>query len=929
MRATYRLQLGPDLDFAGAAAQVGYLAALGVSHLYLSPVLQARPGSTHGYDVADHGRISAELGGEEGLRGLASAAHTAGLGLVADLVPNHVGTSPDTPLWWALLRDGQSGEGGRWFDVDWEPPLPGAAGKVILPVLDRPYGDALIAGEIVLGEHAGLPCVAVGEQRFPLSAAAVQALERAGGPSAMDGSPGERGTWGRMHSLLEMQHYRLVDWRAGGRLVNYRRFFAINDLAAIRVEDQAVFEGSHALVLRLVREGVLDGLRIDHVDGLADPLGYLVRLREAAGPEAWIVVEKILAADEDLPAGWPVAGTTGYEAGGALTGLAIDPQGLLILGQVARRYDAVPVDFDTAAMDCKAEAAEEELGPDVRRLANVLWDACQDEVGVRDVDFRACLAAVGRTLVALDVYRTYSDPGGGGAPDGSADLARVQGAIERARTVRSVGSRAVPERLWDFLEDALAGRPSRHAATVHSGPGAVARRILARRFPQVSSAVTAKGVEDTFLYRHARLLAACDVGVDPLDPVVDVAGWHDRVRRLVATQPGGMRGTSTHDTKRGEDVRLRIAALSELSHRWREATRRWRRAHADLDLDTHLRLVACQLLVGVWPVGDDGRGPAVDVVDDTWRDRVLAALVKSAREDGRRTTWADPDAAYERSIGAFLEAVTGGPLAEAFLGELRALARDAAEIAMVSGLAGALLKATMPGVPDVYQGTERWEDSLVDPDNRRPVDFGALAEGLDLGADPAALWAARRDGRVKQWVLARTLATLRDHPSAFAPGAAYTPLAVSGRWADHVVAFARGEGEAVVVAPSLPGRVTDAGAFAPLGRIWADTTVALPPGGPWHCALNAADHPGPDLALAEAFAHLPVALLIRELSCPAGDAGAGSEPVEGIPGDGGAAVLQRDDVAIDPPAGGAAARPRVHTDPSALQAWVTPEPLGP
>ncbi len=862
VRATYRLQLGPDLDFAGAAKAVPYLAELGISHLYLSPVLQARPGSTHGYDVADHSRISAELGGEDGLRALARTARDHGLGLIADLVPNHVGTSPDTPLWWKLLAEGQSGEAGRWFDVDWDPPLPGATGKVILPVLDLPYGDALIAGAITLAGHRGVPCVAVGEQRLPLSAAALQALERAGGPSAMGGSPGDRSTWGRMHSLLEMQHYRLVDWHEGARLVNYRRFFSINDLAAIRVEEPAVFQATHALVLRLLHEGVLDGLRIDHVDGLADPVGYLERLREAAGPSVWIVVEKILAADEDLPSHWPVAGTTGYEAGAALTGLAIDPHGLLILGQVARRYDAVPQDFDRAAMDCKAEAAEEELGPDVRRLANILWEACQDEVGVRDVDFRACLAAISRALAAFDVYRTYADPAAGGAPDGSADLARIQAAIERARTVLSEGSHVVPDRLWDFLEDALAGRPSRHAATVHSGPGATALRVLARRFPQVSSAVMAKGVEDTLLYRHARLLAACEVGLDPLHPVMDLEGWHDRVARLVATQPGGMRATSTHDTKRGEDVRLRLAALSELRYRYRELTRGWRRRHADLAPDTAIELTCYQLMLGIWPVDDNGSGPAGQRVDDGWRARVEAALLKSAREDGRRTSWSEPDTAYEAALNEFVRWVTNP--ANAFLDELRGLARAAGEVAMTSGLATALLKVTMPGVPDVYQGSEVWEDNLVDPDNRRPVDLGQRAALLTslAGEDPGALWAARRDGRVKLWVLHKALQARRIQPDALGPSAAYTPLAARGRWGRHIVAFIRGDGAAVVLAARLAGRVTDGGTFPPLGRVWADTAVTLPSTGPWRDALTGTRLDGPELAVADAFATLPVALLL-------------------------------------------------------------------
>ena len=858
-RATYRLQLRDGRDFEAVRALVPYLAELGVSHLYLSPVLEARPGSTHGYDVADPRVVDPALGGEEGLRALADAAHAAGLGIVVDIVPNHLGTGATTRLWEALLAEGPSGSAGRTFDVDWEPPLPGAAGKVILPVLGQPYGQALEAGEIrlVRDPDGGPPRVGYYEHSFPLSEESLRALERAGGPEVVEGAGGRP----RLHSLLDMQHYRLVDWRSGSALVNYRRFFAINDLAAVRVEDDDVFEATHATVLRLVADGVVDGLRIDHPDGLADPAGYLARLAEGSGG-AWTVVEKILAPEEQLPRTWRCAGTTGYEFAAAVAGLFLDPGGLVLLEAVARDFDAVPDDPEAAVRAAKDEVLAHDLVAELRRLARDLWRATQADLRLRDVDDRACEEVLVRVLQCLDVYRTYVDVETGAAS--AEDVARIDVALAAARRMRGVGE--VHVRLLDLLGGMMTGRI----------PHTREQGAVIRRFQQLSAATMAKGEEDTYLYRDARCLAANDVGFDVRDPAVDLPRFHRRMEQAAERQPAGMLLLTSHDTKRSEDVRVRIAALSEIPHRWRASVRRWdaalaarvRATPAGAAPDPHTRYVAYQTLVGMWPPGDDGSAPLGDLVGGTLPDRFAAYLQKAAREDGRRTSWTDPDDAFEDALEAFAQGLLDPQASGAVLDDVRALARRAAEVGMVSALAQVLLHTAAPGVPDTYQGTELWDDSLVDPDNRRPVDVdrrrGFLA-AMGEAFDPTELWPSRHDGRVKLWVLSRALRARRDHPTSFAPGAGYAAVPAEGRWAAHVVAFARTAPDgatAVALAPRLVGAVTDGGAFPPIGRIWADTTVAPPGPGPWVDALTGTRHEGGRLLLADAFVDLPVALLV-------------------------------------------------------------------
>ena len=837
--ATYRLQLHPGFGFAAAEALVEYLADLGVTHLYLSPILTPREGSTHGYDVVDPSRVSEALGGEEGLRRLAATAHEAGLGLIADIVPNHMGIGPENADWQLLLAEGASGEGGRVFDVDWHPPLPGAEGKVILPVLGDPYGVVLHNGELRLVEEpdsAGRRFrIRYHEASFPLSPESLEALERVGRLDTLTGEPGYPESWHRLHGLLEQQHYRLVHWRVGDRLINYRRFFAINDLAGVRVEDRHVFDRTHHTIVGLVNKGILDGLRIDHPDGLRDPARYLARLERRTGG-AWTVVEKILHPGEALEA-WATAGTSGYEFCNDVAGLAVDPS-------AEERCSALDVElggdrrpYAEQVADAKREVLGNDLAAEAARLGSALWKLAQEHLENRDLDDRHCLAAVTEALVGMAVYRSYVDPETAKASDRDRDT--IASAIEFA------GSHAaVPDEVLTFLGDVLTGGAGQSAPHLN----------FIARFQQLSGALMAKGVEDTVFYRYSRMIALNEVGGDPTRFGVDVAQFHRLNTERARRHPAGMLTTATHDTKRGEDVRLRIAALTELPELWDDMART---VISDSDLDGPAALLLLQTLVGAWPLLHSGEATAA------LRTRLHAYAEKATREAGLHTSWHDPDPDYEARAKGFVDAVLDN---EHTAKRVAGLAAAAAELGMVSGLAQVVLRTLSPGVPDTYQGNELWDDSLVDPDNRRPVDFDERRAVLAAigGADAAELWRSRRDGRVKLWALTTALRLRRSAPEAFDATSGYLPLTADGEWAEHVVAFARTAGgrdpRVVVVTPRLPGTVMGPEQRAPLGERWGDTAVALPEG-TWRPVLGGQAVASGVVRLADLLVDVPVAVL--------------------------------------------------------------------
>ena len=831
--ATYRLQLGDDLDFSAASDLVPQLAALGVTHLYLSPIFEAAPGSTHGYDVADPRHVAGRLGGEDGLRRLSDVAAEHGLGIVVDVVPNHMAAHTANPHWRALLAEGRSGSAGDVFDVTWRTPLPQLEDKVVVPVLGDVYGRVLERGEIEVTDEGGEVVVRYFDHRFPLSPESLEAVERAGGPSVFAGTAGNASSFDRLHALLESQHYRLVHWRLGDRIVNYRRFFTITDLAAARVEDPDIFDLVHDTVLRLHDEGVIHGLRIDHPDGLRDPGRYFSRLAERTGG-AWTVAEKITHPGEPLP-DWPVAGTTGYEFCNDVLGvLAVDPAGQAGMDALDERLGGGG-SYAEAARVGKRDILHTGLATDVNRLARLLLVVTQQRREVRDTDLDLCRDAIAGIVEGIEVYRPYVDPQTLSAS--AQDRAVIESAVAHA-----VEGEAAPAWLLEFTGRLLLGEEG-------DGPEHVE---LVARFPQLSSAAVAKGTEDTAFYRYRRFLAVNEVGGDPGRFGLDVAAFHETAAERARRHPTAMLTTATHDTKRGEDTRLRMAALSEFADDWVAAAASWASV-LPAGVDGQMATLAWQTMVGIWPL----RGEP----DGAWRDRVVAYLVKAEREAGQRTTWIDPSIDVEDALAGLVDAC----LADSdFRATFEPLAERAAETAMVTGLSQVLLRCTSPGVPDTYQGMELWDDHLVDPDNRRPVDWGARRGALTAAehADPASLWQRRRDGSVKAFVLSRALRLRSERRDCFGADGGYEPVTATGQYGDRVLAFSRTGAQArvVSVATRLPGPLLERGDA--IGAVWGDTTVTLPPGRYTDRLTGAGFEGGDGVAVSEVLSSLPVALLV-------------------------------------------------------------------
>jgi (1->4)-alpha-D-glucan 1-alpha-D-glucosylmutase len=735
-QSTYRVQLSAAFGFAAARAVVPYLADLGVTHLYTSPILQARSGSSHGYDVVDPTRVSSELGGEAGLRDLAAALRAAGMGLIVDLVPNHMTTSDESPWWVETLRGGPSAASARVFDIDWE----AGGGKVRLPVLGGPLET--VAGQI---EVAG-GWVTDHDHRFPLA-------------------PGT--------DRLDQQHYELVDWRRAAVDINYRRFFTVNELIGVRQEDPEVYDLTHAKILGLVDEGVIDGIRVDHIDGLADPAAYLDRL---AAQVPFVVVEKILEDGEHLP-DWPIAGTTGYEFLAVADGVFIDQSAAGAFAAGYRRLTGGDPDPAALAMACKRERLDRDFGSEVAGVARHLPGELQ-----------ANRAAVAALAARFPVYRTYVR--GPGAAVAEADRVVIGEAAAAARLGLGPAEAAALDRLVAAL---LLERPA---------PEAV------RRFQQLSGPAMAKGVEDTALYRDTRLVARNEVGGNLGRFGRPVSELHRANAEREARWPRSLLATSTHDTKRGEDVRARLAVLSECPDRWWPLAERWT-VRLAAGVDPADALLLWQTMAGAWPLE---------------QARCQAYMEKAAREAGAHTGWTDPDPAYERALAGLVERAYGDP---ALLAELEELVAELAPAGRIKAAGLALLRLTSPGVPDTYQGTETEQLVLVDPDNRRPAPFTG-------------------DSSLKYRLTRTALRLRRDRPELFT---GYRPLPAP----DHLVAFTRGHDQLVVV-------VTRLTRTAPEGL-----PIDLPPG-PWHDLLSATTHPGGPTGPADLLAAEPHALLVRSAS---------------------------------------------------------------
>jgi malto-oligosyltrehalose synthase len=819
LTATYRLQMNAGFPLAAARSRVGYFHRLGVSHLYLSPVLAARRGSMHGYDVVDPTRVNPELGTEDDLRALAADLHARGMGLVVDIVPNHMGIGPENSRWDDVLTHGDRSRYARWFDIDWA----SGKGKVVLPVLGDDLETILERGELTVAVREGeTPRVQYLRNSFPLDPATLPPeLQLATFDPEETGELADlfSGTAGRerLRELLELQHYRLAHWREGPRTINYRRFFEVDDLAAVRVEDQAVFDESHAYTLSLVRDGVIDGLRVDHVDGLADPRGYLERLRAALPAGVPVFVEKILSNGEALRADWPVDGTTGYEFLNELEDVFIDAAGFGRIDALYRRVRHLPKEttFRAIARQGKLAVLKGALDADVRRLAGVLVPAARAAgLQIKPADLQAAIVEL---IASLSIYRTYID----GRPHiDAADRAAVDQAVDDA-CARAAAPLAQPLRfVGAVLLDAADGIDP-----------AVRLRFVAR-FQQLSGPAMAKGVEDTALYVYVPMVSRNEVGGAPDRPLEGaVARFHEMNRLRAARWPRTLSATNTHDTKRSADVRARLDALTDCAVEWERSVRRWRRLNARhratvngrLAPDTNTEYLIYQTLVAVWPAPRPGRR-SDDLPDRAWRDsarlRLVRYALKAAREAKTRTSWVAPSAEYENALNAFVAAILEPSDDAPFLIDVARLVALLAPLGVSNSLSRVALQLTSPGTPDIYQGDEQWNFTLVDPDNRGQVDYAASMRALE---EIESTSSSSAPSRPKLSLIHRLLELRRERAELFQEGA-YLPLHAIGARAEHVVAFARvHQGRhALTIATRLPG------ALGTSDDRWGDTRIELP-----------------------------------------------------------------------------------------------------
>ncbi len=904
--ATYRLQLTADFNFEKAAEVVPYLGALGITHLYASPFMKARKGSSHGYDVVDHTKLNPELGGEAGFAKLSDALRAHDLGLILDFVPNHVGVHfADNPWWLDMLEWGPASPHAGAFDIDWEQLPYRKRGGVLLPILGSSYGEALERGEIELrydANEGSFSCWYF-EHRLPIAperygevlrmvvkeagaeeseagkrilalASRYKGLrhpnrqeaprfkqelkEIAGGAeiiarglSAYRAGANRQAQTLALHHLLERQHYKLGHWRLASSDINYRRFFDVNSLAGLRVEEINTFEAAHRLVRQLIAEGKLQGLRLDHIDGLRDPAQYFQRLqrliREAQGGEAkpfYIVIEKILGEGERLRPFAGVHGTTGYEWMNAIAQLLIDGKGLDPLDEVWRQVSNQAPRLEPVLKQAKRRVLETLLTSEFIVLVRLLARIASGHYSTRDFSADSLRQALELYVLHFPVYRTYLTAAGPTAHD----RALIEITIGRARAEWY----AADEGIFDFLRDALTLDLIKPGRPPHSAPRV---RRFALKLQQFTGPLMAKSLEDTAFYRFHRLLALNEVGGDPAANALSIPDFHGMMQARAKEWPHGMTATATHDTKRGEDARARLMALTEIPHDWTSAVARWKVLNApQVVTDGEMRApttaaeyMLYQTLIGAWPL----EGP-----DATFAERIQGYALKAAREGKEQTSWLNPHENYEAGLKTFVERVLHPARSGEFLDSIAALARRVALLGALNSISQLTLKATLPGVPDFYQGTEFWDLSLVDPDNRRPVDFAARTAALaSLRApDWTALAQEWTSGRLKLAWTAHLLKLRTELADVFTLGD-YQPLEVSGPHREQVVAFARRHGsDAAVVAV-----IRHLAAFTEGGRTWPrgealEGTLGLP-----GFAVEGIDTA--ELPLSTLFRELPVAVL--------------------------------------------------------------------
>jgi malto-oligosyltrehalose synthase len=863
-RATMRFQFHRDFTFADARDLAPYLAALGISHLYASPILTARPGSMHGYDVIDPARINPELGGEAEFRHLVGELRRHGLGLIVDIVPNHMAIGAGNAWWMDVLKNGQDSRYGQFFDIDWEPPNGELRGKVLLPVLGRPYGEALADGEITLARDAANgTAIHYFDHVFPVA-------EDGAPTEAETGEFGPRSDAGgdKLHRLLERQHYRLAWWRCANDEINWRRFFDINELVAIRIEDDEVFEAVHATIFALYAQGLIDGVRVDHIDGLSYPEAYCRKLRarlralererpaDSQGGPAYFVVEKILARGESLPASWETDGSTGYDFMDEVSALLHDESGEAPLRALWHRLSGRPGDFAAEEELARRQILARSFSAQLEAVVEMLERTAASDLDSRDIARAAIRRSLSEILTHFPVYRIYARPGEASAADRH----------YLAQAIASAKATCLPGDTWllDVLEQWLLGLRLKPEAET-------AQAKAMARFQQLSAPLCAKAVEDTAFYRYGRLISRNDVGFDARLFALPTAKFHQAMAARAETLPRAMLATATHDHKRGEDVRARLAVLSELPDDWGGAVERWLRLGAlHCKKNDGVTIPAAgdlailfQTIVGAWPLAltvDDRAGL------EAYANRLAAWQQKALREAKLHSDWAASNELYERAAADFVAALFAQP--SGLLCEMADFARRIGPAGAANGLAQVLAKLTVPGVPDFYQGTEYWDLSLVDPDNRSPVDFAARQKSITSAA-PADLIAQWPDGRIKQFLIGRVLAVRKQKPALFSEGR-YLPLETTGPLAEHIVAYARilGNSAAIIAICRNAARLFDDPASLTIAPTrWRGTEIHVPD----TLRMELSDvllqqrtvRGGASIAAAHVFGSLPVACLIN------------------------------------------------------------------
>jgi (1->4)-alpha-D-glucan 1-alpha-D-glucosylmutase len=888
--STYRLQLYKEFTFDDAARIADYVRDLGISHLYCSPYLQAEPGSTHGYDVVSHQQVNEELGGSEGHDRLVKKLQELKLGQVLDIVPNHMSLGRENRYWWDVLENGASSRYASFFDIDWEPVEERLRDKILVPILGDQYGRVLHQGGIRVArvgtrfqvEAAG-QTMPVSPQSLPSILGRAAELARSKTLSFLAASFGrlpspqledrrkvlavhsdkevlygllerlcaeEQGVCEGIDKAIEelnanenllddfvnQQNYRLAYWKTSGQQLGYRRFFDVNTLVGLRVEREHVFEETHALVLDWLDRGVLDGVRVDHPDGLRDPLEYLQRLRDRA-PEAWIVAEKILEPGEFLRENWPIQGTTGYDFMNVVGNWLLWPQGLSELTGIYQQFlgpqmAASLMDYGSLAHDKKINVSQEALGSDVNRLTSIFVEICESNRDQRDYTRAEVRRAIREMAACMDIYRTYVVPGRNEITE--EDREHISAATECAKLHRQ----DIDAGLFDFMRDVL---------TMEVKGRRESEFVL--RFQQFTGPVMAKGVEDTVLYCYNRLVGMNEVGGNPQSNGLTAQDVHAYCEKMQATHPCTMTALATHDTKRSGDVRARLAVLTEMAPRFGTAIYRWSRMNAPLRIrgasgpmpDPNTEYLYYQTLIGAWPLTVE---------------RAQAYMMKAVREAKLQTSWVANNKEFEDALMEFIAKTLEH---SAFVRDLEQFVERIKEPGRINSLSQTLIKCTAPGVPDLYQGTEVWDLSLVDPDNRRPVDYECRRTMLEeirqlSGSNVGQTVMSRSDeGMPKMWVIYSALQLRREHPEWFGEGADYTPLEVEGSRAEHVIGYVR----AGVVATVAPRWIVK------LGGAWRDTSLVLPEGN-WANRLTGTRVQGGRVPLKTLLRDFPVALLVRE-----------------------------------------------------------------